>query len=277
MSTARLEDPFTSFERAGWDRIGLDYDRFLGPVTAAAAGPLLDAAEVGQGSRVLDVATGPGYVAGAAVGRGARTVAVDLSSEILALARARHPGPTYRVADAAALPFDDGSFDAVVAGFLLPHLADHGRAVAECRRVLVGGGMVALSTWAQPARVPGLGMVAAAVAEVGAQPPAGLPAGPPFFAYSDPAALVALLSGAGLADVGVTLHGFEQRVPSAAALWEGVLAGTVRTAALVTAQPAETQVAIRAAFDRLVEPYVREGGEVVLPVSVLVAAGRRSR
>lgn len=273
--TARAgTDAFTVFEREGWDRIPRGYDDFIGPVTARAADPLLDAAAVGREARVLDVATGPGYIAGRALERGAEVVGVDISAEILLLARARHPGLAVRVADAAALPFDDATFDAVVSGFLLPHLADHDRVLAECRRVLVPGGVVAVSTWDRPERVPLVGAFAEAVAAAGARPPADLPAGPPFFAYSDEEALAGLLERAGLGDVAVARHGFVHRVASADALWDGVLGGTVRTSALVTSQPEPVRREIRSAFDRLVAGY-ESGGGLDIPVSVLVARGTR--
>ena len=116
------------------------------------------------------------------------------------------------------LGFDNASFDAVVAGFLLPHLADHAAVVAGFARILVHGGRLALSTWEVPERVPILGAVVAAVAEVGAAPPADLPPAPPFFRYSDDSALAGLLRDADLTDVEVSTHTFTHHVTSADAL-----------------------------------------------------------
>jgi SAM-dependent methyltransferase len=53
-----------------------------------------------------------------------------------------------RAGDAHALPFDDGSFDAVTFGFCLHHIPDPERALAEARRVLRRGGRLAFSVWA---------------------------------------------------------------------------------------------------------------------------------
>jgi SAM-dependent methyltransferase len=267
-------DAFTRFEAAGWDRVRDGYHRFFGPITARAADPLLDAARVGAGTRVLDVATGPGYLAARAAARGAAVVATDIAPEILALARALHPGIEFRPADAHRLSFADASFDAVVAGFLLPHLGDHQAAVAELARVLEPGGRMALSTWDAPERVAVLGAVVAAVAEAGAQPPPDLPPGPPFFRFSDDAALAALLRGAGLVDVEVATHAFTHRVASIDALWDGVIGGTVRTAALVNRQTPSMRQRIRAAFDRIASHYQTPDG-LDLPVSVKLASGRR--
>lgn len=264
---------FTEFERTGWNHVVDGYHRFLGPVTARAVEPLLDAAGVGPGSNVLDVATGPGYVAGGAAARGAEVVGVDISAEILGLARRLHPGIRFQLADAAELPFGSAEFDAVVAGFLVPHLPDHISALAEFCRVLKPGGTVALSTWGSPERVPLLGLVGAAVAAAGATAPPELPSGPPFFHYSDEETLTGLLRNARLTAVELGTHSFVHRVPSADALWDGVLAGSVRTAALVAGQPVAVRAKIRAAFDELAAAY-RADGALELPVSVLVAAGR---
>lgn len=262
---------FTRFEEQGWDRIPGGYDRLLGPVTAQAAGALLDAAGAGAASTVLDVATGPGYIAGRALARGATVIAVDLSEAMVAYARQAHPGLDVRRADAHELPFADGSFTAAVAGFLLPHVADPARMVAEVARVVAPGGRLALSMWDQPERSPFLGAIVSAVAEVGAEP-TGLPEGPPFFAYADPERLRGLLAGAGLQAVEVTPLAFRHRVGTAAELWDAVVGGTVRTSALVTSQAPERQRAIRAAFERIVAAY---GEPLDLGVSVLIASGTK--
>lgn len=265
---------FVGFEAAGWSQVPDGYHRFFGPITGRAADPLLDAARVREGTRVLDVATGPGYLAARAAARGATVVGTDIAPEILSLARTLHPGIEFRQGDAHRLGFAEASFDAVVAGFLLPHLGDPAVAVAEFTRVLEPGGRLALSTWDIPERVAVLGAVVAAVAEAGAQPPADLPPGPPFFRFSDDAALTGLLRGAGLTDVEVLTHAFTHRVASTDDLWDGVVGGTVRTAALVTSQTESVRQRIRAAFDGITSRYQTADG-LELPVSVKLASGHR--
>lgn len=63
---------FTRFERDGWSAAAEGYHRFFSPVTGRVAEPLLDAAHVSAGARVLDVATGPDDLAARAASRGAR-------------------------------------------------------------------------------------------------------------------------------------------------------------------------------------------------------------
>jgi hypothetical protein len=61
---------------------------------------------------------------------------------------------------------------------------------------------------------------------------------------------------------------------SAEALWNGILCGTVRTSIGIRRQPEHVRARIRAAFDRLVRPYVVQG-EVCIPVAFKIGAGRR--
>src|SRR5437588_11972773 len=78
---------FHQFEHAGWETAAHAYHQSWTALTMQAAGPLLDTAHVGSGTRLLDVATGPGHVAGLAAARGASAVGVDFADAMLALAR----------------------------------------------------------------------------------------------------------------------------------------------------------------------------------------------
>ena len=190
-------DAFNAFEAAGWDQRSAAYNDFFGPITSRVADPLLDAAGVGAGARVLDVASGPGYVTARAAGRGASVAGVDVAASMVALARRLHPELEFGFGDAEALPFEDGSFDAVVANFLLLHLGRPERAAAEFARVLAPAGRVALTVWDLPARARFVGVLVDALAEVGAAPPPSLPAGPPIFRFSDAAELGGLAARRG--------------------------------------------------------------------------------
>lgn len=104
---------------------------------------------------VLDVATGTGTIAAAAVARGATSVVgVDTSQamiELCAPLAAAHPGSlSFKLGDAEALPAPDASFDSVMLGFALLHLPDPTKALSEAFRVLKPGGSVAFSVWESP-------------------------------------------------------------------------------------------------------------------------------
>ncbi len=143
---------FHDFEQAGWERAAEHYGDAFGSVTVQTADALLDAVAAAAGARLLDVATGPGFIAGAAAARGADVVGLDFSAAMIEEARRRHPAITFREGDAEALPFEVASFDAVVMNFGLLHLARPDAALAEAHRVLGAGGRYAFTVWASPDR-----------------------------------------------------------------------------------------------------------------------------
>ena len=95
--------------------------------------------------RVLEVGGGPGELA-ARIGDelGCEVVMVDISPRMVELARGR--GVEALVGDAAGLPFEDGSFDCVVAAWMLFHLPDIDRGLGELARVLRPGGRLVAVT-----------------------------------------------------------------------------------------------------------------------------------
>lgn len=268
-------DAFTAFEAAGWERQAPTYDDVMGRITSRLVGPLLEAAGVQQGSRVLDVATGPGYAAAAAADLGASVVGVDMAPAMVELARRLHPTVEFRVAQAEALPFEDDSFDAVVSNFVAPHLSRPELAVAELVRVLRGGGRLALTTWDAADRMRFLGVFLDSFAEVDATPPPDIPAGPAFFQFADDEKFAKLLTGSGLNGVEIATVAFDHHIQSADELWQGMLGGMVRTSATFLSQSEQTREKIRTAFDRLVLDY-RRGAWFEVPVSVKLASGVKS-
>ena len=100
----------------------------------------LAAAHLAGATRVLDVGCGEGQVSRLAAGIGAeRVVGVDPTWAQLTVARDRGGSPVYGQADAAALPFADASFDAVVACLVFEHIDAVDEALAEVGRVLNKG------------------------------------------------------------------------------------------------------------------------------------------
>jgi SAM-dependent methyltransferase len=262
-------DAFGAFEREGWS-VGraAPYHQGLGAITSRPVETLLDLARVGEGSSVLDVATGPGYVAGRAAARGASVVGVDFSDEMLALAASLHPAVTFARADAAALPYADGSFDAVVAAFLMPHVADLPAVVAELARVVRPGGRVALATW-DPEPETFTRSLFEVIAESGAVAPPSLPPGPPFFQYAVTGEFTALLADAGLSGASVTAFPFTHHVDDLDAFWADLMGGTVRASAMIRAQPAELQDRIRRMYgDKLARWQVDGGWDVACAVKL---------
>ncbi|MGH2916727.1 MAG: class I SAM-dependent methyltransferase [Solirubrobacteraceae bacterium] len=99
--------------------------------------------------RVLDLGCGEGDLAARLAGTGAIVTGVEVAQRALDRARARHPelAPTLALAPIdGPLPFDDGSFDVVLASEVIEHVADTERWLSEVWRVLAPGGRLALTT-----------------------------------------------------------------------------------------------------------------------------------
>ena len=131
---------FANLEHTMWQSGAAAYDKGFGPLTSQAAVPLLEAVHAGQDVRLLDVATGPGFVADAAATQGCQVIGVDFSSEMIELAKPlmeKHEYLTFLQGDAQELPMATGVFDAVVVAFGLLHLPSPMRCLAEVHLSLI--------------------------------------------------------------------------------------------------------------------------------------------
>ncbi|WP_151083534.1 class I SAM-dependent methyltransferase [Nocardioides cynanchi] len=125
------------------------YLRFMGRYSEPLAREFLAYAALPEGGRVLDVGCGPGVLTQLLVDRpGAAPVsAVDPSPPFVAATRDRFAGLDVRQARAEALPFDDGTFDAALAGLVVHFMTDPVGGLREMGRVTRPGGVVAASVW----------------------------------------------------------------------------------------------------------------------------------
>lgn len=105
--------------------------------------------ELGPAAQVLDVGCGAGFLANQLARDGYSVVGLDASPDSLVVARRHDETQTvrYEAGDALALPYPDGSFDAVCAMDFLEHVEAPGRVVAECARVLRPGGLFFFHTF----------------------------------------------------------------------------------------------------------------------------------
>jgi SAM-dependent methyltransferase len=269
-------EAFKVFEAEGWSAQAGTYGGLIGAITGRLAESLLDAVGVRPHWRVLDVATGPGYVAGGAAARGARVVGIDLAEGMLELAGQRVAGVELLRADAEELPFDDASFEAVVGGFVINHLPRPQRAIAEATRVLVSGGQIAFSVWDRPERMRVMGVVHEAIESAGVDRGDALPAGGPDpYRFADEGEFRALLEGAGLVGVAVKTLELTHRVAGAEELRRGVVGSSVRTAAVLRALDPVERRRTSAALERAVEPYRTSDGALELPVAAKIASGAK--
>ena len=268
-------DPETvrAFEHAGWQQAAAEYEATFAQATMPFIEALLDAAGVSAGAKVLDVCCGTGVVMSAAAARSAQATGYDFSPAMLNQARRRHPGLSFDEGDAEALPYADQSFDAVVSNFGVHHVPRPENALAEAFRVLRPGGRVAGTTWAEPAQNVAWRLLFDAIREHGDANAAKAPPSGGNLGTID--ATLRLLQEAGFTDVRAEPVRREWRVREPREIIAALARGTVRTAALIAAQPAAALPAIEAAVANAATAY-RRGDEYAVPIVAILASGTKS-
>jgi len=127
-----------------------DYEK-VGALFGPAAAKALEAAEIGSGDRVLDVACGTGNATIPAAQTGANVTGLDITPDLLAKARAAAEEAGVEIdfveGDAGDLPFEDGSFDKVISVFGCMFVPDHKTGASELVRMLDDGGKLAVLAW----------------------------------------------------------------------------------------------------------------------------------
>jgi len=271
--SSRMEDAFTKFEHAGWQRVANKYDSTWSGSTRQFISLLLDAAEVS--GKILDVGCGPGYVSAAAAKRGATPIGLDFSAEMIAIAKGMWPGLEFCEGDAQDLPFPDANFDRVVANFALLHLANPERAIAEAHRVLKTGGRFAFTTWAKISENPFVKLVDDAI-QAHANLDVDLPPGPPFYLFENEEEFRKALARAGFDGASMTfkVHQIEWKVPTARFVFDVELNAGVRTAGLLKRQTPQALQKIQLAIEKSVQPYAKGGGFAIPKAAYIVGASK---
>lgn len=204
MSIKEVSDTvtFKQQEQSGWHSKAQHYDAHAGEITRQAVQLLLTAADVKSGIRLLDVACGPGYVAGYATEQGTIATGVDFAPGMIAEARQKFPNAEFHEGDAEALVFEDNSFDVVICAFGLLHFAEPEKAIAEAFRVLRPGGCYVFTVWSLPEKHDFFNLVIKAIETHGTFDVA-LPPAPSIFRFSEDKECINTLTAAGFTDIEV--------------------------------------------------------------------------
>ncbi|MEA2411868.1 MAG: hypothetical protein QOC77_2429 [Thermoleophilaceae bacterium] len=267
-----------------WDSVAPGWEanaRFVDEQLALATDALLDAAGIGEGDRVLDLAAGPGGAGLAAaqrVGSNGRVALSDVAAEMVAVA-ARRASANARVStavfDQSAIDFEDASFDAVINRHGLMFVEDPIATVSDAVRVLRPGGRYATMTWDRRELNPWLGLVLDAVSDQ-----FGVPFPPPSvrgpFSLDTAEVLSSVLRDGGLQDVTVEAMSTPMHAGSLDEWWERVpkLAGPLAIA--LGGMEADVRDAIRErAVQYGAEAAAREEDGIVFAGSVLIGSGHK--
>ena len=266
---------FKQFEHDGWEQSVAAYDHRFGSLTTQMIMPLIRELKPTKGEKLLDIATGPGYVAAKGRDCGCIVSAIDISEAMIARAREAFPqGIDFRVGDAEALQFGEAAFDVITMNFGMLHLAQPEQAAREACKALKPGGRFGFTVWAQPELSKGFAIVLRAIESHG-DSAVRLPAGPPFFKYSSREQGIGLLTAAGFVSPKAHLTQLTWRLPNADSLFEAFYEGTARTGGNLRAQPAENRERIRRAVRESVARYER-AGSLELPMAAWVYVADRS-
>ncbi len=259
-----------AFEYMRWQEAASVYETTFASATKPFIAPLLNAAAVAPGMRVLDIACGPGFVASAAVTRGSVARGLDFSPAMLAVAKAREPEATFDTGDAESLPYADAIFDAVVANFGVHHVPRPHLALREAHRVLRPGGRVAFSFWAEPCDNIAWKLVFDAVVRHGDRAAARTPS--PGGGFGTSAQCAEALREAGFDDCVAELVGATWSHLDAESLVTALRTGTARMAAMLDAQNHDALCAITADIAENAE-HCRDGKYLAVPIAAVIASG----
>lgn len=270
------DDDFSKLEYTGWQRVADQYLGVWSGLTKQYIDPLLDAADVKKGMKVLDVACGPGIVSKKIKERGATQAGIDFSPQMISIARRTYPDLQFLEGDAQQLPFDDKTFDRVVMNFGMLHLPDPLQAMKEACRVLRSKGRFAFTVWAGPTKSP-VNKVMTDAKNKFADMNVPMPAAPAYDKFEDPETCRSFLHEAGF-DPGT--FQYENKlatwlVPTAEYLFEAELNAGVRNAAFLKQQSAETLQNIKTAAMQGMQQFKTDEGYLLPFMGCIIAAGKK--
>jgi ubiquinone/menaquinone biosynthesis C-methylase UbiE len=263
-------------ERDGYNLIGA---RYAAGATARAAliTALIAAADLQPGQHVLDLAAGPGLLASAAsakVGVGGTAcpaagtaIATDIAEAQLACC----PGLLRVAADGEYLPFVSNHFDRVLCGLGLMVFPDAARALAEARRVMAPGGILALSVWGEAAHTPLLSCALDCMKRV---LPAPKVARPSVFRFGTPEALGTPLAEAGFGEIAIETIMIDSHFTAAASYWQAFLDLAGGAAGSLARLPESMQQRLVTEVARELSSFAGEAG-YAMRSSVLVATATK--
>ena len=228
------------------------YDRFMGRYSVPLAPQLATFAGIEAGQHVLDVGCGPGALTAELVRRvGTEAVrAVDPSAPFVEAIRARLPGVRVSLASADALPFDDDTFDAVLAQLVVHFMPDPVGGLVEMRRVARPGERVAACVWDHAGGQGPLGAFwdAARTLDPGIRDESDLPG-------ARKGHLASLFAAAGVRGIEETALEVRVEHPTFDAWWEPFTLGVGPAGSYTMSLPADQRTRLR---DRCRERYATE-------------------
>ncbi len=251
------------------------YESAFVPAFFAQWAPILcEAADVGPGQRLLDVACGTGIVARTAadlVAPDGKVVGLDLNEAMLTVARRVRPDIEYHQGDATALPFPDGSFDIALCQMALMFFPDRLTALREMARVIKPDGTAAITVPSRlDAQVAFSPFVDLAAHHAG---PAAMSLLSTYFVCGDLDELTELVASAGLHVTSTRTHVGVYRAPSV----DAFVTTEIESTPLIERISDEVYQRIRADACDVLAPFTAADGTIEAPFPCHVLAARSDR
>ncbi len=234
-----------------------------------------DAARLGAGQRVLDVACGTGVLAREAAARtrpGGAVSGLDAGAGMLAVAQVLAPDITWRQGLAETLPYPNGAFDAVVSQFGLMFFGDRIRALQEMTRVLAPGGTWAVAVWDSLENTPAYAMEAALLEKMAGRAAADALSAP--FSLGDRGELQQLFASAGLENMAIESITGTGRFPAVRVMVEADLRGWLPIMGVELEDDLIEDILRQA--ERELSPFVSADGMVVFDSPAHIISGSLS-
>jgi ubiquinone/menaquinone biosynthesis C-methylase UbiE len=251
------------------------YDRWTGRWSRLFVPTLLAAARVSAGCTVLDICTGTGEAALMAlpmVGSAGAVVGADISPEMVEAARGRVNAALFWTvaADGQALPFKEGSFDAVICQLGLQFFPDPTLGLKEFHRVLRPGAWAAVCVISTPDRAPMWGILADTLARFLPERRNVLHLS---FALADQVRLENMFAGAGFQDIRVERETRAAATQSFDEYWEPIEAGIGSIPQSYLTLTAADRRSVRDEVKARLAPFETDG-KLCMSVEMLIGRGR---
>ncbi len=269
------KDSFQSLEHAGWLAKASEYDRLFATITRQSMDAILQTFGDLAGKRLLDVACGPGLLAGKAHSLGAQCEGIDFASTMVDKARSLFPDVTFIEGNAEQLPYPDSQFDAVACSFGLLHLEHPERAVKEALRVLTPGGNYTFTVWRSPDQGGEFFQLVMGAIQKHGSLDVPLPPSPPMFRFAEPEQSENLLKEAGFIDSKSTVLPLTWNAKQPEDILEMIYKSIVRMPMILEAQSPHARERINEEIMRSSEKHRNTNG-IQFQFPALMATGRKA-
>lgn len=264
---------FQNFEYFGWQKAATKYSRFS-LLTQQSINDLIKHLNIQPEDKLLDVASGPGFLASRMQKIGADPIGIDLSEKMIETAKKNYPKIEFQVVNAEDTGFPDRVFDKIAINHGLIHFARPKVVLNELNRVAKQGALIGLTLWDSPDRAVAFSIVSKVVSDfstVQINVPKGIPMG----YFSDEKNIKELFHSSGWILKEFIHLPVIWKLETPESIIDILKEGTVLMASKLKKQPRPVLNQIKGVVVRQLKPYTIADGKVEVPQGVLLVIGEK--